>query len=547
MRHLLLAAALVGTLAALPSIATAASFSAGVSSAEATSNSILLWTRAPKAGKVQLVVGIDKRFAKKRIVKSLSAKSGNDLTVQSRVRALQAGKTYFYYFIQGKKRSDVGTFKTAPKSGTSKTIRFAVTGDADPAKKNGKNVRNPEGAADMATYQAMQKERNDFNVNLGDTIYSDSAISRSVGYPLAFSLAQKRERYKLLLTYRKLLALRKSGVVYNQWDDHEFVDDFNRQSEACDVGSTSADQYACPVKTIWSAGVKAFREYMPVTYSARNGTYRTFRWGKNLEIFILDERAFRSIRASEIKVNPNAPEPTAHICENGGNDDLAPRVPQRIRNLFALVAPSLANPTPQACLDALNSPQRTMLGARQYNAFTSAIKKSNAKWKVIINEVPMMEFGINPYDDWEGYEYEREKLLTYLKDNVKNVAIVTTDFHTNWVNDARIKTYPEQGGPVNSGIKEFIAGGVADDLFGNELDDAAGRPGTWPLVDSAYLLKQPPDGPGMECSNMITFGYVQVEAGAKSLKVVLKDNKGRQMANASGDKKPCGPWTISAK
>jgi hypothetical protein len=46
---------------------------------------------------------------------------------------------------------------------------------------------------------------------------------------------------------------------------------------------------------------------------------------------------------------------------------------------------------------------------------------------------------------------------------------------------------------------------------------------------------------------MITFGYVQVEAGAKSLKVVLKDNKGRQMANASGDKKPCGPWTITAK
>jgi hypothetical protein len=115
------------------------------------------------------------------------------------------------------------------------------------------------------------------------------------------------------------------------------------------------------------------------------------------------------------------------------------------------------------------------------------------------------------------------------------------------VNDARIKTWPEDGGPVNSGIKEFIAGGVADSLFGNEIDDIAGRPGTWPLVDSAYLLKQPPDGPGMECSNMVTYGYVQLEASAKSLKVVLKDNKGRQMTNASGDKKPCGPWVISAK
>jgi hypothetical protein len=158
----------------------------------------------------------------------------------------------------------------------------------------------------------------------------------------------------------------------------------------------------------------------------------------------------------------------------------------------------------------------------------------------------MMEFGINPYDDWEGYNAEREKLLTFLKNSVKNVAIMTTDFHTNWVNDARIKTWPEDGGPVPSGVKEFISGGVADDLFGNEIDGVSGRPNTWPLVDSAYLLKQPPDGPGMECSNMITYGYAQVEASAKSLKVVLKDNKGKQMKNAS-DGKPCGPWTLSAK
>jgi phosphodiesterase/alkaline phosphatase D-like protein len=545
MRRLLLAAALVGALAAVPSTANAGSFSYGVSSAEVTPTSVLLWTRAAKSGKVQLVVGINRHFSKTRILKTLKATKSNDLTVQTRVRALHPSRTYFYYFFQGKQRSDIGTFRTAPKANASTTVRFAVTGDADPIKVNGHNVRNPEGSADMATYQSMRKEKNNFNINLGDTIYSDSMVSR--GFPLAFSLAQKRAKYKLLLTYRKLLDLRKSGVVYNQWDDHEFVDDFNRHSEACDVGSTSTNQYSCPIQSIWTAGVKSFREYMPVTYSAKNGTYRTFRWGKNLEIFILDERSFRSLRASEVKLNPSAPEPTAHVCENGGNDDLAPRVPQRIRNLFALVYPPLGNPVPQACLDQLNNPQRTMLGTRQYNAFTSAIRKSTAKWKVIVNEVPMMEFGINPYDDWEGYEYEREKLLTYLKNTVKNVAIVTTDFHTNWVNDARIKTWPEDGGPVNSGIHEFIAGGVADDLFGNEIDDTAGRPGTWPLVDSAYLLKQPPDGPGMECSNMITYGYVQLEASAKSLKVVLKDNKGRRMTNASGDKAPCGPWVISAK
>jgi phosphodiesterase/alkaline phosphatase D-like protein len=292
--------------------------------------------------------------------------------------------------------------------------------------------------------------------------------------------------------------------------------------------------------------VKAFREYMPVTYSAKNGTYRSFRWGKNLEIFILDERSFRSLRASEVKQNPSAPEPTAHVCDTAGNDDVAPRIPQRIRNLFALVYPALGIPISPACLAALNDPNRTMLGKRQYATFTKAIKQSTAKWKMIINEVPMMEFGINPYDDWEGYEAEREKLLAFLKKNVKNVAIVTTDFHTNWVNDARIKTYPENGGPLPSGIKEFIAGGVADSLFGREIDAVTGQPDSWKLVDGAYLNKQPPDGPGMECSNMVTFGYAQLEASARSLKVVLKDNHGKQIRNAA-DNKPCGPWVLKAK
>jgi phosphodiesterase/alkaline phosphatase D-like protein len=543
-RPVLAAVAAVSVLVSFPATAGARAFSYGVSSAEVTSSSALLWARSPKSGKVRLVMAQNKRFTKKRATKAVTAKKSSDLTVQVRVTHLAPSKRYYYFFTQGRQRSVIGTFATAPKSTSAKTIRFAVTGDADGVRTGGSNYWNKDGSADWATYSAMKREKNDFNVNLGDTIYSDAETD--LGFPLALSLDQKRQKYRLGLTYRSLLGLRKSGAVYNQWDDHEFVDDFNRHSEACDVGSIFNDSYACNTSSIWSAGVEAFREYMPVTYSAKNGTYRSFRWGKNLEIFILDERSFRSLRASEVKQDPSAPEPTAHMCDTAGNDDVAPRVPQRIRNLFALVYPALATPISPACLAALQDPNRTMLGKRQYDTFTNAIKRSTARWKVIVNEVPMMEFGINPYDDWEGYEAEREKLLTFLKSNVKNVAVVTTDFHTNWVNDARIKTYPENGGPVPSGIKEFIAGGVADSLFGREIDGVTGQPDSWKLVDAAYLSRQPPDGPGMECSNMVTFGYAQLEASASSLKVVLKDNRGNHMTNAA-DSKPCGPWVLKAK
>ncbi|MEA2493958.1 MAG: alkaline phosphatase, partial [Thermoleophilaceae bacterium] len=182
MRRLLIAAALVSALAAVPSTASARAFSYGVSAAEVTSNAAVLWARPLKAGKVQLIVSPNKKFTKRQLTKTLLAAKANDLTVQTRVKGLAANTGYYYFFVQGKQRSVIGTFKTAPKPTAAQTIRFAVTGDADGIRVNGHNVRNPEGSADMATYKAMTREKNNFNVNLGDTIYSDSMVNK--GFPL---------------------------------------------------------------------------------------------------------------------------------------------------------------------------------------------------------------------------------------------------------------------------------------------------------------------------------------------------------------------------
>src|SRR3954454_1535119 len=116
MRPVLLAAALVSVLATVPSTAAAKGFSDGVSSAEVTSSSALLWAHAGKAGKVQLVVALDRHFSRKRITKTAFAKKANDLTVQTRVAGLIPKTRYYYFFIQGKQRSLVGTFATAPKT-----------------------------------------------------------------------------------------------------------------------------------------------------------------------------------------------------------------------------------------------------------------------------------------------------------------------------------------------------------------------------------------------------------------------------------------------
>src|SRR5262249_30276447 len=161
-----------------------------------------------------------------------------------------------------------------------------------------------------------------------DTIYSDSEIG---GSPVATTVPQKWAKYKLGLALPALRTLRASASLYSHWDDHEFVNDFSREENG---------------SAIYDAGVKAFLDYAPVTIpSKETGLYRTYRWGKNLELFSLDERSFRSAKADD-------------AC--GG--DLAPTAPQSVRNGFATLAPALRNPVAPACTAAINDPTRTMLG-----------------------------------------------------------------------------------------------------------------------------------------------------------------------------------------
>src|SRR4029450_10048045 len=210
---------------------------------------------------------------------------------------------------------------------------------------------------------------------------------------------------------------------------------------------------------IYDAGVKAFTDYAPVTEGPRGlGLYKSFRWGKNVQLFFLDERSFRSAKAAD-------------IC----NGDLAPTAPQAVRDAFAALAPGLRPVVSPLCPATLNDPTRTMLGATQYAAFTKAIKASTAQWKVIVNEVPIQQYYALPYDRWEGYAAEREKLLRFLQANVKNVVFLTTDTHANLVNDVRYRTL---GGPIeSSGIWEVVTGPVATNTFSNEIDRYLGSKG----------------------------------------------------------------------
>jgi phosphodiesterase/alkaline phosphatase D-like protein len=117
------------------------------------------------------------------------------------------------------------------------------------------------------------------------------------------------------------------------------------------------------------------------------------RWGRNLELFFLDERSFRSAKADE-----------GRVCDNAqtGEPDLVPTMPQSTRNLFAPLRPSLAQPVAPACLEAIRSERRTFLGKRQLSRFLRDVRRSSARFKVIVNETPIQQYYAQPYDRWEG-------------------------------------------------------------------------------------------------------------------------------------------------
>src|SRR3954451_19764194 len=209
--------------------------------------------------------------------------------------------------------------------------------------------------------------------------------------------------------------------------------------------------------------------------------------------------------------------------------------------------PSMSNLVSQACLDAIRDPNRTFLGANQLNDFEKRLKGSKAKFKIVMNETPIQQFYALPYDRWEGYEAERQSLLKFIQANVKNVVFLTTDTHANLYNDARLATFAEEGGPIDTGIKEMVTGPVATMTFAKEIDSAAGRQGAGDLITSAFLKQPPPNGPGMECASTDVYSYTEVKVTSTAVTLTPKDLNGKGVTEKGSGNPPCGPFTIPAK
>jgi phosphodiesterase/alkaline phosphatase D-like protein len=481
-------------------------FPQGVASGEMSPTSAVLWTRARHVPtQLQAQVSTRRTFATYVSKTDVDATDATDGTVHQQVTGLQPAHTYFYRFRDNSTGtySRVGTFMTPPDPGVNVDVHFAWSGDAD-------GWTNPDGSPGYNKFQSLDAARASgaqFFMYLGDTIYSDSKFSKFTP-PGAVTVGQYRRTYRQNLRTLALRNLMASMGVYANWDDHEVRNDFDR---------------ATVDPTLFENGKQVFQEYMAgATWDPQVGFYRTFRWGKGVQFFVLDQRSFRDPEVAHFPVHPGE----TSVCDNppgSGVPDIAPSLPASVRVQFSLFVQQLGMSVPPACTAALNDPSRSLLGAAQLAQFEQDLSASTATFKVVFTGDPIQNEYVVPYDRWEGYLFERNQMLNFITSHdIGGVVWLATDQHDNLTNSVWTDRLTAAG--TDTGMSEAIVGPIATDTFADEIARIFGDPGVSKVFESFAKSVL-----GASCANVDTYawGDVHYNAKAKTLTVQQKDAKGK--------------------
>jgi alkaline phosphatase D len=403
-------------------------FPQSVASGDPRADSIMLWTRALPASADAVAAAPAGADSAIRLIVTAADNSGAlggsaalsgatvadvrlplqaqyDNTVRHKLTGLSAGTVYYYQFVAGDNRSNVGRFKTAPAA------------DADVAQLQFAYMTCQDWSVNhWGAMTAIAGENLDFIVHLGDYIYETvgedfqlgAVESRhdaltlpdgvykngSSGAKYANSLADYRYLYKKYRTDTRLQALHERFAFIAIWDDHEFTDDAWQDAQTYD-GSFNADGSDLHQTSRRRNANQAWFEYMPadVTLDAANTTfqnikiYRDFQFGKLMQLVMTDERLYRSDHViPESSINPATGKPLGRI----GSRYLVPE------DLFNSVEAQKMAGAATIGLDPLST--ATILGNTQRQWWMDKMKAATSTWKLWGNEVSLLRMGMNGVD-----------------------------------------------------------------------------------------------------------------------------------------------------
>lgn len=304
-------------------------------------------------------VDSDRDFTKQFYIMGLESSTEYELRVEARA----VGEANASSFLNG-------NFQTAPTSEEPERVVFvATTGQAY------RDQDAPGGGYRM--YPAILDLSPSFFVHTGDILYYDSWAKNidlaRWGWARMFSLPTNFEFHRQVPSYFMK-------------DDH---DTWSNDSWPTQNSSFMGD-------FTFSQGQEVFLEQIPIG----DLTYRTFRWGQDLQIWLAENRDYRS-----------------------------------------------ANTDP-------DGPEKTMWGARQKAWFMDSVRASDATFRVLISPTPMFgpynEGEIDNHTNIEGFFHEGEEIREFLSSQ-ENMFVISGDRHYQYVIE-----------DPTTGIREYTTGPASD-------------------------------------------------------------------------------------
>jgi alkaline phosphatase D len=182
-------------------------------------------------------------------------------------------RTRYYLKVEARPKADAaitaslaGSFQTPAAADAWQDVRFGVV--------TGQSYWDLDDRDGFHIYPAMAKLGLDFLVPTGDTVYLDSEAPRARTAELA------RHHWHRMYSLPRLVEFHRRVPGYWEVDDHDsWCDDCWPALKAAWMNPLTFEQ-----------GFAVFREQVPMG----DKTYRTVRWGRGLQIWLVEGRLYRS-------------------------------------------------------------------------------------------------------------------------------------------------------------------------------------------------------------------------------------------------------------
>jgi alkaline phosphatase D len=466
----------------------------GVASGDINSNNAVIWSRSSRPARLIVEYATTESFRNVRRVTGPVASANTDFTARVYLSNLPRGQEIFYRVTF----QDVGdtNIYSAPVIGRLRTppqgqgnIFFAWSGDTAG---QGWGI-NPEWGG-MKIYESIRRLNPDFFIHSGDNIYADNpilsevqlddgSIWKNITTPEKSKVAETLKEFRGNYTYNLLDDnIRRFNAQVPQlvqWDDHEVRNNWYPQQILDDSRYKVKD-----VSLLAARAKQAFLEYTPIRFDPKDPQriYRSFDYGKALEIFMIDKRSYRGA--------------------NSPNNQM------------------------------VASAETAFLGSPQVRWLKSKLQNSKATWKVIASDMPIGLVVTDGKTNFEnvsngdgpalGRELELADLLRFIKqNNIRNVVWLTADVHYAAAH------YYDPGKAQFTDFKpfwEFVAGPLNSGTFGpNKLDNTFGPQVKFQSVSPDIKQNLPPN------AGWQFFGTVKIDGKTEVLTVVLHDLAGKPL------------------